>query len=241
MQIIRSILFFILMVLLVLPFTLLGIIGLIASPIVSYRLMSGYSVCIVWLLKYLCGLKLNVSGKENIPEQPVIFMVKHQSAWETICLQHILPPNASWILKKSLLYVPIFGLAVLAADPIAINRQTRRKALESVIRQGKQKIAKGRHIIVFPEGTRTTYGVNTKYKLGAAKLAIAAGVPVVPVAHNAGKFWKRHGLTKHPGTIELEIGEAIDSTDRDPVELTEEVKQWIEQKIQYWENNASEK
>ena len=236
LQTIRSIIFFICMVLLVLPFTIAGIFGLLVSKVFSYRLMSGYSACLSWLLNILCNLKLEIIGKENISKEPVIYAVKHQSAWETICLQNILPPNTSWILKKSLVYVPVFGLAVLAASPIAINRKERRSAIESIIKQGKQKIAAGRNIIIFPEGTRTTYGEKTKYKMGAAKLAIATGVPIVPVAHNAGKFWKRHGITKHPGTIKLEIGEPIDTTDIEPKELMAQIEIWIENKLTEWEN-----
>ena len=236
LQTIRSIIFFICMVLLVLPFTIAGIFGLLVSKVFSYRLMSGYSACLSWLLNILCNLKLEVSGQENIASQPVIYAVKHQSAWETICLQNILPPNTSWILKKSLVYVPVFGLAVLAASPIAINRKERRSAIESIIKQGKQKIAAGRNIIIFPEGTRTTYGEKTKYKLGAAKLAIATGVPIVPVAHNAGKFWKRHGLKKHPGTIKLEIGDPIDTTNIDPKQLMQEIETWIENKLLEWQD-----
>ena len=232
----RSFIFFICMVLLVLPFTIAGIFGLLVSKVFSYRLMSGYSACITWLLKVLCDLKLEITGRENISSQPVIYAVKHQSAWETICLQNILPPNTSWILKKSLVYVPVFGLAVLAASPIAINRKERRSAIESIIKQGKQKIAAGRNIIIFPEGTRTTYGEKTKYKLGAAKLAIATGVPIVPVAHNAGKFWKRHGLKKHPGTIKLEIGDPIDTTNIDPKQLMQEIETWIENKLLEWQD-----
>ena len=197
--------------------------------------MSGYSVCIIWLLRVLCNLKLEIIGEENIPSEAVIYMAKHQSAWETITMQTILPANCSWIIKRSLIYIPVFGIAVLAADPIAINRKDHKGALESIITQGKEKIAAGRNIIVFPEGTRTSYGEETRYKLGSAKLAIATGAPVVPIALNAGKFWKRNSIMKSPGTIRLEIGQAIPSKDRDPVELTEEVKSWIESKIKQWE------
>lgn len=223
------------MVLLVLPFTIAGLFGLLVSRVTSYRLMSGYSICITWLLDKLCNLKLEIVGQENIPNEPVIYAVKHQSAWETICLQNILPPNTSWILKKILIYIPVFGLAVIAAAPIAINRKEKRTALESIIRQGKQKIAMGRNIIIFPEGTRTTYGEKTKYKLGAAKLAIAANVPMVPIAHNAGKFWKRHGVKKFPGTIKLEIGKPISSSNIDPKALTKNIEEWIENKLTEWE------
>jgi len=235
-QTFKSVLFFFFMVVMVLPFTILGFIGLLISRTTSYRLMSGYSFCFSWLLDKICGLKLNVMGKENIPNHPVVYMVKHQSAWETLGLQNILPPNTSWILKRALLYVPIFGLAVLAAAPIAINRKDRKNALVSIIDQGKEKISQGRNIIIFPEGTRTTYGEETQYKLGAAKLAISAGVPVVPVAHNAGKFWKRRGVKKFPGTINLEIGKAIDTSELTASEVTEKVKEWIESRIKSWED-----
>ena len=238
MQTLRSILFFACMALLVIPFTIAGIIGLLFSHTTSYRWMSGYSHCIIWLLKILCDVKLKITGKNNIPNEPVVYMVKHQSAWETLTLQCILPPNTSWILKKSLIYVPIFGLAVLAASPIAINRKDRRGSLDNIIRQGKEKVRKGRNIIIFPEGTRTTYGEDTQYKLGAAKLAIATGVPIVAVAHNAGKFWKRRGVKKLPGTIQLEVSEPIKTKDRDPREITEEVKSWIESRLKAWEDQS---
>ena len=235
MQLIRSFIFFICMVLLIVPFTLVGIIGLLFSSVTSYRLMSGYSHCIIWLLEVLCNLKLEIIGKENISDDPVIYMAKHQSAWETLTMQGILPPNSSWIVKKSLVYVPIFGLAVLAADPIAINRKNKKDALQSIIKQGKKKIATGRNIIVFPEGTRTGYGEDTRYKLGAAKLAIATQASVIPIAHNAGKYWKRRGIKKYPGTIRFEIGQPIETKDRDAIELTKEVKDWIESRLQAWE------
>jgi 1-acyl-sn-glycerol-3-phosphate acyltransferase len=235
MQLVRSFIFFIFMVLLVLPFTLIGIIGLLFSHTTSYRLMSGYSHCIILLLKVLCNLKLEIIGQENIQAEGVIYMAKHQSAWETLTMQCILPPNSSWIIKKSLVYVPVFGLAVLAADPIAIDRKNRKGALDSIIKQGKKKISIGRNIIVFPEGTRTAYGENTRYKQGAAKLAIATEATVIPVAHNAGKYWKRRGIKKFPGTIRLEIGSPISSKGRDPGELTDEVKDWIESRLKAWD------
>ncbi|MGH1539708.1 MAG: lysophospholipid acyltransferase family protein [Arenicella sp.] len=202
------------------------------------RIISGWAWSVTWLLKVFCGLTHEVTGKENIPDEPVIFMSKHQSAWETIALQTIIPP-AAWVLKRELLWIPLFGWGLACVSPIAIDRKNKRSAMESVIEQGTVKFKQGRHLLLFPEGTRTAYGKKVRYKQGGAKLALATGAKIVPIAHNAGKYWKRRGLTKHPGTIKVVIGEPILTEGRDAISITEEVQSWIEGQLDSWEESQS--
>lgn len=240
MQFARSLLFFVLMSLLVVVFLPVAFASLLVQPNTRMRWLTGWSHTVVWLLDVLCGLKHEVTGYDNLPDEPVIFMIKHQSAWETLVMQVILPPSV-WVLKRELMWLPVFGWAVACTDPIAINRKNRRLALDSLIEQGRQKLQQGRNIIIFPEGTRTPYGAATRYKQGGSKLAIATGARIVPVAHNAGKFWKRRSLTKHPGTIQVAIGPPITTAGRTPEQVTAQVKQWIETQLQEWSTHYETK
>ena len=134
------------------------------------------------------GLKHEVIGMENIPDKPCVSACNHQSTWETITTQTFLPPLA-WVLKKELLKIPFFGWGLWASKPIAIDRADRSTALEQVAKQGVEKMKEGRYVLIFPQGTRQNYGSSGRYKKGAAKLALAADVNIVPIAHDAGKYW----------------------------------------------------
>lgn len=236
MQILRSIVFFIFMVALIPPWVLISFLTIALPVNTAMRIISGWAHSVIWLLKIICGLKHEVTGAENLPNEPVIFACKHQSAWETIALQTFLPP-AAWILKRELLWIPIFGWGLACIKPIAINRGDKKAALRSVIDQGIKAHQQGRNIMIFPEGTRTSYGEQQNYKAGAAKLAIATEAKVVPVAHNAGKYWKRHGITKYPGTIKVAIGKPIDTKGATTVEITQTIQNWIEGKLDEWEKD----
>ncbi len=165
---------------------------------------------------------------ENLPTQPAVIFSKHQSAWETIAYQTIFPPQA-WVLKRSLLYIPFFGWGLAATAPIKIDRTSARKALEQVLKQGAQVLKEGRWVVIFPEGTRIAPGAHGMFHASASLLAIRAGVPLVPVAHNAGDFWRRRGLTKYPGVIQVRIGEPIDANDMKPREMNRLAEAWIRQ------------
>ena len=192
-----------------------------------YHLIAGWAYMMRWWLKVTCNLTHRVSGMENLPSEPHVMLAKHQSAWETIMFQTIFPPQA-WVLKKELLKIPLFGWGLMASRPIAIDRSQNRKALDILVKQGTEKLAEGRSILIFPEGHRMAPGESGKYNPGGAMLAVKAGVKVVPVAHNAGLFWKRRGFLKYPGVIDLRIGPAIDTTDKKPRQVNEEAKAWIE-------------
>jgi 1-acyl-sn-glycerol-3-phosphate acyltransferase len=158
-------------------------------------------------------------------------MCKHQSAWETIALRALLPPPQAWVLKQELLRVPFFGIALKRCEPIAIDRKSGRKAVRQVLTQGIHALEQGRWVIIFPEGTRVAPGVRKKYGVGGGLLAEKSGIPVVPIAHNAGTFWRRRSISKHPGTVEVVVGEPISTAGRSATEIMETVEDWIESEV----------
>jgi 1-acyl-sn-glycerol-3-phosphate acyltransferase len=159
-----------------------------------------------------CGIRVKIEGQENIPDEPCVYAVKHQSTWETTTLPVALPPFA-WILKKELMYIPFFGWALYALGAIAINRSNPRAALKQVNEKGVAQIKSGRSVVIFPEGTRAAVGEAGQYKPGVILLAKKAGVPIVPVAHNAGLCWPKGTVIKHAGIITMRILPPIPAQD----------------------------
>ena len=157
-------------------------------------------------------------------------MAKHSSTWETLTLGIYLPPIA-FVAKKELLKVPFFGWGFALASPITIDRKAGRDAMEQIAEQGRERFAQGFWIVVYPEGTRIRAGTRAKYKTGGARLAIEMGVPILPVAHNAGWLWPKGILGKRPGEITMVFGKPIPSEGRHPGELTAEIERWIEGEV----------
>lgn len=230
MQLLRSVLF----TLLLFAGTLLyAVVVLALSWLPGHKLYGvarSWAHTHLWLLEKLCGLRYTVEGLENIPAGAHVSMWKHSSAWETIAQASIFPPQ-SWVLKQELMWVPLFGWAVRCLKPIAINRRAGATAVSQVLEQGKQRLAEGFWILIFPEGTRVAPGERRKYGVSGALLASQAGCKIVPVAHNAGCFWPRRGWLKRPGTIRVAIGPPIDAAGRDARVVNEEVRAWIEGKL----------
>ena len=223
----RSALFNMVMVLSVLIYAPLSLLTFPLPPLARYRFVIQWPRFHIWLLRWLCRLDYRVEGKENLPPGPAIILSKHQSAWETLAFELIFPP-ITWVLKRELMSVPFFGWALALLRPIAIERGTGRRAVEQVVEQGRERLAAGLWVLVFPEGTRMPPRTHRKYKLGGAVLAQASGYPVVPVAHNAGSFWPRRGFLKYPGVIRMVIGPAIDSQGRSAEEINRLAEAWIE-------------
>lgn len=192
-----------------------------------YAFISQWARFNLWWLRITCGLTYRVQGHENIPPGNAIVFCKHQSAWETLALQRIFPPQV-WLLKRELLWVPFFGWGLAMLEPIAIDRRAGRRAVDQLVRQGKERLGNGRWVVIFPEGTRVPPGQTGRYGIGGAVLASASGYPVVPVAHNAGEFWPRRGFIKRPGVITVAVGPPIESRGKDPDVIKEEAKIWIE-------------
>ena len=180
-----------------------------------------------WVLDKLCGLKFTVEGRERIPAGNHIVMSNHTSAWETIAQFLIFPPQV-WVLKRELLWIPLIGWGLKLLRPISINRGAGHRAVNQVVEQGKERLAAGLWIIIFPEGTRVVAGETRKYGVSGALLATATGKYVVPLSHNASDFWVRRGILKKAGTIKVVIGDPISSTGKDARELNDEVRRSIE-------------
>jgi len=229
---VRSVIYFILLVVTTILFSFLLLFPGIFLPYDRRCKIANYwGRTNMTFLKLICGLDYKLSGAENLELGNCIIMSKHQSAWETISLRGILPPNQVWVLKKELMSVPVFGWALRLCQPIAIDRKSGRKAVTQVIKQGKEALDGGRWVIVFPEGTRVQPGTRKKYGIGGALLAEKSSYPVIPVAHNAGRFWKRRDLRKYPGTINVVIGTPIPSKDKKASQIIAEVEDWIETKM----------
>ncbi len=201
------------------------------SPLARYRVISQWARLMMFLARRLCGIRYRVLGRENLPGCPSIVLSKHQSAWETMAFQQIFPPQV-YLLKKELLKIPFFGWGLAMTSPIAIDRSAGMEALKQILAQGKDRLAKGFWIVIFPEGTRTPPGKKGKYQAGGAWLAAHTGVPVVPVAHNAGELWSRKAFLKYPGTVTISIGKPIDSKGLKAAELNARVEAWIEAEMQ---------
>ncbi|MGB5733189.1 MAG: lysophospholipid acyltransferase family protein [Thiohalocapsa sp.] len=182
-------------------------------------------------LKRLCRLDYRIVGIENLPHEPCILMAKHQSAWETIAIPGIIPRPQAWVLKQELMRVPFFGGALRSFRPIAIDRKAGRKAIRQLLDEGKAQLEQGQSILVFPEGTRVGVGEAAAFNIGGALLAEKSGAPVVPIAHNAGVFWKRRALRKLPGRIDMVIGPPIDPAGRSAKEINTLVKTWIDEAV----------
>ena len=185
----------------------------------------------LWIGKVLCGLDVVTEGRENIPDRASVALIKHTTAMETYWQIAALPPQ-TWVLKRELLLIPLFGWGVgLVMRPIAIDRNAGGSAVKQVIEQGRNRIERGLWLTIFPEGTRMPPGETRRYGVSGAAVAVETGCPVVPVAHNAGDFWPKRGLRKYPGKIRFCIGPPIDPAGKTPKEINQLAQHWIERKM----------
>lgn len=232
MILLRSLLYFVFMSLSAALFGLaIVLLGWALPTSYSDRVATSWGKVNMWMQRVICGLKVHIVGGENLPEGNAIVMSKHQSTWETISLRGLLAPRQSWVLKQELLSIPIFGWALRFSQSIPIDRKAGRRAVIKVVQDGIERLKAGRLVIIFPEGTRTAPGQRKKYGIGGAVLAEKAAAPVVPIAHNAGIYWRRRGVRKYPGTIEVRIGSPIQSEGRKASEIIQDVEEWIEQQM----------
>lgn len=207
-----------------------GMLLLLVAPF-GYRAL--YAGVQLWadaalaILDGCCRLRHEVVGLGNLPERNTVILMKHSSAWETIAQLKIFP-RQSWVMKRELLWAPVLGWVLLLLKPIAIDRSAGRVAVQQVIERGTARLREGLWVVIFPEGTRVPAGQTKRYGLSGTLLAQANGLPVVPVAHNAGEFWPRRGWLKRRGTIRVVVGEPISTEGRDPRVVTAEVQRWIE-------------
>lgn len=189
---------------------------LVALPALLLPVEATYAISRVWargslfLARLFCGIRMEVRGLENQPKEPAIYACKHQSAWETLAF-HLLVPRPCYVLKRELLFLPLFGIFLWKSGSVAINRSAGASAIKQMVRDTKERMETHRNnIIIFPEGTRTsTESTGHPYHPGVAALYNQLAVPVVPVALNSGLSWGRKAFFKYPGLVTIEFLPAI--------------------------------
>jgi 1-acyl-sn-glycerol-3-phosphate acyltransferase len=215
------------MVVSIIPWALLSLVAVVLPLHLRYKFITQWPSFALWLTQSLCGIKVQVIGWENMPNEPVIILSKHESTWETFFCISRLRREVCFVFKREVLFIPFFGWAFAMLNNIHIDRRKGRDSFEQVVKQGQAKLASGRSIVMFPEGTRTPIGKQGKYKSGGARLAVRTQTQVVPIALNPGECWPRKKWILKPGLVTVSIGKPIvPGNDADALNL--QVEQWIE-------------
>lgn len=205
----------------------------------SHAMATTWCRFFVWCSRTIAGIGMRVHGMENLPDEPVVLFVKHQSAWETLALMTVFPPYV-WIIKREALWIPFFGWGLAGLAPIAIDRSAGRSAINQIKAQGRERLESGLSILIFPEGTRMPVGQGRRFGMGGAVLATECRAMVVPVAHNSGVFWPaRKVLVRQPGCVDIVVGKPIPTAGREPEAVNAEAKAWIDQEVSRLEQTAS--
>ena len=181
-----------------------------------------------WFLHVSCGIKVEVIGQENLPTEPCVIVSNHQGQWETYSMQYLFHPMCT-LLKKELLYIPLWGWAMKMLNPIAINRSKPKEAILQTLEEGSNRLKNGMYVLLFPEGTRVKAGMVGKYARSSFELAKRNGVMVLPLCHNSGDCWPAHKFIKKPGKIKLIIGEPFYV--EDSKQSASDVRKWVEKKL----------
>ncbi len=230
----RSALYVVFLALTVMPWALFVLLmSIMQRGVPLYWVCAGWLRVAIWGARLICGVRWRVTGMEHLPtaaqgQAAVLLAPKHQSTWETFAFPMLMPHPLAYVFKRELLYIPFFGWAMGRLDMIHIDRSKRAEAWNLVAQQGKRLFAQGIWVIMFPEGTRIARGQQGVYKSGASRLAIAAGVPIAPIAVTSARCWPRKSFLIRPGVIDVSIGKPIASEGREPDELMQEVQNWIE-------------
>ena len=236
--VVRSTLFVLFQAAVTIPFSLIALATFPLPRPARYRVITRWTSLNVWAAGAICGIRYRVLGAQALPAAPYIVLSKHQSAWETLAFQLIFPQQV-WVVKRELLWIPFFGWGLAMLAPIAIDRNDRRRALRQLLDQGRDRLARGYCIVIFPEGTRVAPGERGEYQPGGAWLAAKAAARIVPVAHNSGEYWRRNAFLKYPGTITVSIGAAIETGGLSAEELNRKVEDWIEAEMQRLSGQAA--
>ena len=233
MALIRSLIHMLVMIVTVIPYTSLILLVRLfgGSPAARYRVARAWLALCVDSARPILGIRTRITGMEHLPQDPVqgvVLLVKHQSAFETFLMPAIMPRPLAYVFKKELLRIPFFGWSIGSLDMIHIDRSQKARAFVHVIKRGKQLLSQGVWVIMFPEGTRIARGHKGTYQASGVRLAIEAGVPVVPVAVTSARCWPPKALVKTPGIVDVSIGRPIPTAGRKSDELMREVEDWIE-------------
>ena len=204
----RSVLFSIVFYVVIVVYMILALPTLLLPRGVFLAILKHWSRLNLTLLRVICGLKCEFRGLDKIPQGAVLVASKHQSMWETFALITVLKDPA-YILKRELMWIPLFGWHAWKSRQIPVDRGARVKALASMTARAKEEVAAGRQIVIFPEGTRRAPGAAPSYKFGVAFLYNALDIPCMPVALNSGVYWPRRSVMRYPGTIVVEFLDPI--------------------------------
>ena len=225
MLLFRSLLYFVGSIISLILISFISLFLVFTSYHTRQKFISQWAIFCIWWLKITVNIKTKVIGQEKILHSPCIIISNHQSTWETLAFQTIFPPH-TWVLKRELLWLPVFGWSLALLNPIIINRGDKLNAIKKVIRQGSDRLKKGISIVIYPEGTRQPYKQLGAYQNGGSAIAKKTGHSIVPVYHNAGKLWAKGSFIKKPGEITVVIGKAISNSDLKPSEVTERIRHW---------------
>jgi 1-acyl-sn-glycerol-3-phosphate acyltransferase len=243
MSFVRSTLHMVWMAITVVPYTL----AILLASLLGKRGAYLYRIARAWLslsvsaARVLLGIRTRITGMENLPQgakSPAVLLVKHQSAFETFLMPAIMPNPLAYVFKKELLYIPFFGWSIGRLDMIHIDRSLRTQAFKKVVAQGKERLAEGVWIIMFPEGTRVARGEQGVYEASGARLAIQTGAPVIPIAVTSARCWPARAFLKKPGIVDVSIGKPIPTEGRHHKELMQEVETWIEAEMRRLDPDA---
>ena len=230
----RSFLFIVWLVVTVIPWgTAIVLLSLVTRGAPVYWGCVAWLRVAMWGVRMICGVRWRVTGMAHVPtaadgRAAVLLVSKHQSTLETFLFPTLMSHPLAYVFKRELLYIPFFGWSMAKMDMIHIDRSKRAQAWTLVAEQGKRLFDQGIWVIMFPEGTRIPRGQKGVYKTGAARLAVAAGVPLVPIAVTSARCWPRKSFLIRPGDIDISIGAPIPSVGRDADALMGEVESWIE-------------
>ena len=191
----------------------------------AFLIAKFWAFLIIKSLQYICKIKYRIHGE--IKDKKGVIFSKHQSTLETI-LFLLIVPNPIFIVKKELMYIPFFGWCLYLLNNISIDRSSGRLAFEKMVMQTKKITEKGYTVILFPEGTRVAVGNKTKLKQGGILMIKSLNLPVIPITHNAGKFWPKHGFIKYPGTIQIFIGNPISLENKTLDSFRVEIESWMD-------------
>ena len=213
-----------------------GSLFLMLAPFLSdhgrYRLAMRWPGMVVLGARWILGIRWVIRGQAHLDAargQPMIICSKHQSAWETLFLPSNLPVPLCFVFKKELLRIPFFGWSIALLPMVHVDRSQGRLAFEQIQSQARTRLEQGFWMAFFPEGTRTRPGERLKYKTGAARLACELGLPILPIALNAGRLWPRNAWIKRPGLVTVEVGQPISSVGQTPESLMKAVQICIDE------------
>jgi 1-acyl-sn-glycerol-3-phosphate acyltransferase len=211
MIILRSALFNVVFYLVTFGFTVAGAIVNLFAPERVMGLVINWARTLVFATRVICGIHVEVTGREHIAPGAALIVSRHQSAFDTFVWLTLLP-RCCYVLKQELMRIPVFGSLLVATRMIPIDRKAGSGAIRALLKEGDRAVREERQIVIFPEGTRSDPGQPKELQPGFLALASRTGLPVIPVATDSGTYWGRRAFRKRPGTIHILIGQPIPPT-----------------------------